>query len=197
MTVVKTGDWARARRVLTGSSRRLKVAVGTALRQEAQALRKEIVKGITKQAPAGKAFKSLSPLTIAARKRLGFKGTKALMVRADLRNAIAAIVKRDKAFIGVPRKARAKGGEDLVDIAKLNEFGSDPIVIPMTPRMRRFLFALLREAGKTPTGGTRKGVVVTRIPARPFLRPVFEKYKKGVRQRFLGRIAKTMRLGGV
>lgn len=195
--MIKTGDWARARRALVGSSRRLKVAIGTALRQEAHDLRKQIVRGITKQAPAGKAFKPLSPLTIAARKRLGFKGTKALMMRGDLRNAISAIVKGDTAFIGVPRKARGKDGEDLVDIAKLNEFGSDPIVIPISPKMRRFLFALLRDAGKTPSGGVRQGVVVVRLPARPFLGPVFDKWKKGVRKRFLGRISKMMRLGGI
>ena len=39
MTAVrKTGDWALARRLLTGASAKLKTAVGTALRQEAHLL---------------------------------------------------------------------------------------------------------------------------------------------------------------
>ena len=42
----------------------------------------------------------------------------------------------------------------MVDVAKLNEFGGPPVIIPMTPKMRRFLFALLRQAGKEPTGGS-------------------------------------------
>ena len=36
----------------------------------------------------------------------------------------------------------------MVDLAKLHEFGGPPVIIPMTPKMRRFLFALLRQAGK-------------------------------------------------
>jgi hypothetical protein len=196
-TVQKTGDWAKARRLLTAAPHKLKVAVDTALRQEALALRKEIVQGITRQAPSGQSFKPLSPLTLAARRYSGFKGTRALIRRADLRNAITAVVRGGTAFIGVPRKARSKEGEPMVDIAKLNEFGSDPIVIPMTPRMRRYLFALLRAAGKKPTGGSGKGVVVVRIPARPFLRPAFEKFKHGAGRRFMRRVARRMGMRGV
>ena len=194
MSVRKTGDWALARRLLTGAPVKLKLAVGTAIRQEAQLLRKEIVQGITKQAPGGKAFKPLSPLTLAARKMKGRGGTKALMVRGDLRNAIAAIVKGDEAFVGVPRKARGKGGKSVVDVAQVQEFGAGPIVIPMTPAMRRFLFALLGQAGVEKTGGSGRGVVVVQIPARPFLRPAFKQFEKGVQKRFLGRVAGLMGL---
>ncbi len=192
MTVRKTGDWAVARRLLTGAPVKLKAAVGMALKQEAQLLRKEIVQGITKQAPGGKPFKPLSPLTLAARKMKGRGGTKALMVRGDLRNAIAAIVKGDEAFVGVPRKARGKGGKAVIDVAQVQEFGAGPVVIPMTPAMRRFLFALLRKAGKKPEGGSGRGVVVVQIPARPFLRPAFKQFEKGAQKRFLGRVAGLM-----
>jgi len=192
MTVRKTGDWALARRLLTGAPVKLKLAVGTAIRQEAQLLRKEIVQGITKQAPGGKALKPPSPLTLAARKMKGRGGTKALMVHGDLRNAIAAIVKGDEAFVGVPRKARGKGGKSVVDVAEVQEFGAGPIVIPMTPAMRRFLFALLGQAGVEKTGGSGRGVVVVQIPARPFLRPAFKQFEKGAQKRFLGRVAGLM-----
>jgi hypothetical protein len=194
MSVTRTGDWALAKRLLTAAPAKLKVAVNTALRQEAQLLRKEIVQGITKQAPGGEAFKPLSPFTLAARELKGRGGTKALMVRGDLRNAIAAIVQGDEAFVGVPRKARGKDGESVVDVAQVQEFGTGPIVIPMTEAMRRFLFALLRKAGKAPTGGSGKGVVVVTIPPRPFLRPAFREFEKGVQRRFLGRVAALMGL---
>ena len=146
--LIKTGDWALARNLLTTMPFKLKAAVATTFRQEAQRLRKDIVQGITKQAPGGKAFKALSPLTLAARRLKGFKGTKALLVRADLRNAIAAIVQGEEAFVGVPRKARDKDGNPLVDVAKLNELGSDPIAIPITPAMRKYLGVLFKEAGR-------------------------------------------------
>jgi phage gpG-like protein len=194
-SVRKTGDWAVARRLLAGGPAKLKAAVGTALRQEAQLLRKEIVQGITNQAPGGESIKPPSPLTLAAREMKGRAGTKALMVSGDLRNSVAAIVKGDEAFIGVPRKARRKDGKSLVDVAKVQEFGKGPIIIPMTPAMRRFLFALLRKADQEPSGGSSKGVVVVQIPARPFLRPAFKEFQKGVQKRFLGRVAGLMGLG--
>ena len=196
MSVRKTGNWALARKLLASGPAKLKVATGMALRQEAQHLRKEIVQGITKQAPGGEQMKPPSDLTLAARRMRGFGGTKSLMVRGDLRNAISAIVRGDEAFVGVPRKARGKDGKSMVDVAQVQEFGSDPIVIPMTPAMRRFLFALLREAGQEPSGGSGKGVVVVKVPARPFLRPAFKVWAKGVQARFLGRVAGLLGMGG-
>jgi len=194
MGVRKTGDWALARKILSAGPTKLKGAVEMSLRQEAELLRKEIVQGITKQAPGGEAFKPLSLLTLAAREMKGRGGTKALIVRGDLRNSIAVIVKSGEAFIGVPRKARDKDGNHVVDVAQVQEFGAGPIIIPMSPAMRRYLFALLRKAGKEVTEGSGKGVVVVQIPARPFLRPAFRKFQKGAQKRFLRRTAGLMGL---
>ena len=194
MAVSRTGDWARARRLLTAAPQRLQAAIGTAVRQEAHALRNEIVQGLTRQAPGGEPLKPPSPLTIAARELEGFGGTKALIVRGDLRNSITVIVQGDEAFIGVSRSARSKDGASMVDLAKLHEFGGPPVIIPMTPKMRRFLFALLRQAGKEPTGGSGRGVIVVQVPARPFLRPAFDKFREGASKRFLERVAKELGL---
>ena len=194
MAVSRTGDWARARRLLTAAPQRLQAAIGTAVRQEAHALRNEIVQGLTRQAPGGEPLKPPSPLTIAARELEGFGGTKALIVRGDLRNSITVVVQGDEAFIGVSRSARSKDGASMVDLAKLHEFGGAPVIIPMTPKMRRFLFALLRQAGKEPTGGSGRGVIVVQVPARPFLRPAFDKFREGASRRFLERVDRDLGL---
>jgi len=194
MAVSRTGDWARARRLLTAAPQRLQAAIGTAVRQEAHALRNEIVQGLTRQAPGGEPLKPPSPLTIAARELEGFGGSKALIVRGDLRNSITVIVQGDEAFIGVSRSARSKDGASMVDLAKLHEFGGPPVIIPMTPKMRRFLFALLRQAGKEPTDGNGRGVIVVQVPARPFLRPAFDKFREGASRRFLERVATELGL---
>ena len=196
MAVMRTGDWARARQLLAAGPQRLRSAIGVAIRQEAQGLRNEIVQGLTRQAPGGEPIKPPAPLTLAARQLEGFGGTKALLVRGDLRNSITVIVEGDEAFIGVPRSARSSGGESLVDLAQLHEYGGPPVVIPITPKMRRFLFALLRQAGKEPTGGSGRGVVVVQVPARPFLRPAFEKFREGASRRFLERVAQQLGFGG-
>ena len=194
MAVSRTGDWARARRLLTAAPQRLQAAIGTAVRQEAHALRNEIVQGLTSQAPGGETLKPPSPLTIAARQLEGFGGSKALIVRGDLRNSITVIVQGDEAFIGVSRSARSKDGASMMDLAKLHEFGGPPVIIPLTPKMRRFLFALLRQAGKEPTGGSGRGVIVVQVPARPFLRPAFDKFREGASRRFLERVARELGL---
>ncbi len=194
MAVSRTGDWARARRLLTAAPQRLQAAIGTAVRQEAHALRNDIVQGLTSQAPGGEPLKPPSPLTIAARQLEGFGGSKALIVRGDLRNSITVIVHGDEAFIGVSRSARSKDGASMVDLAKLHEFGGPPVIIPITPKMRRFLFALLRKAGKEPTGGGGRGVIVVQVPARPFLRPAFDKFREGASRRFLERVARELGL---
>ena len=194
MAVSRTGDWARARRLLTAAPQRLQAAIGTAVRQEAHALRNQIVQGLTSQSPGGEPLKPPSPLTIAARELEGVGGTKALIVRGDLRNSITVVVQGDEAFIGVSRSARSKDGASMVDLAKLHEFGGPPVIIPMTPKMRRFLFALLRQAGKEPTGGSGRGVIVVQVPARPFLRPAFDKFREGASRRFLERVARELGL---
>ncbi len=192
MGVVRTGDWALARRLLAGGGARLKGAVATALRQEGQALRKEVVDGITSQAPGGHPIKPLAATTLAARQLKGFGGSKALIQRGDLRNSITVVADADEVFVGILRKSRGKGGSSVANVAEIHEFGAGPFVVPMTPKMRRFLFAMLRKAGVEPSGGGGKGAVVIQIPPRPFLRPAFEAFKKGVQKRFLGRIARAM-----
>lgn len=196
MAVSRTGDWARARRLLETGSSRLEGALQTALRQEAHALRKEVVQGLTQQAPGGEPLRPPSPLTLAARQLAGFSGTKALLVSGALRNSVSVVVEGDKAFIGVSRTAKSPDGESLVDVAQLQEYGGPPVVIPMTPKMRRFLFALLRQAGQARTGGSGRGVIVTQTPARPFLRPAFARFRQGASRRFLARVAKELGLGG-
>jgi hypothetical protein len=201
MSVRRTGDWQRAALLLKAAPKHLERATGLALRQEAERLRSEVVEGLTRQAPGGKPLAPLSDFTLAKRRLGKFSGTKALLRHADLRNAITALVRRGEAFVGVPRKARGRDGAQLADVAKLNEFGGDPIVIPITPKMRRFLFVLRREvsggdSNSHDSGAQGSGVIVTRIPARPFLRPVFENFQKEASRRFLGRVAKHLNLGG-
>lgn len=191
---MRSGEWAKARRLLSAAPQRLRAAIDVARRQEAHALRNEVVEGLTNQAPGGEPLRPPSPLTQAARQLAGFDGTKALLVRGDLRNTIVVTFSGDDAFIGVARSARGKDGAPLADIAKLHEFGGPPVIIPITPQMRRFLFVLLRRAGAPPTGGASLGVIVVQVPPRPFLRPALEKFRHGAGERFLARVARQLEL---
>lgn len=213
MAVRFTGDWMRARRALEGGGPRFHRAIVRAVHAEAQYLRKEIVLNIRDQ----RDFEPLSPWTIAKRKVMRFGGTKALIQRGDLVGSIGVVkVDDDEVFVGIPRsaKGRARGGaqgktgEELVRIGAVHEFGTDPIVIPITPKMRRMMALIAsklpREGGRRrnkKTGrfqqesalkGTGARALVVQIPARPFLRPAFDRWKVGVQRRLYRRIAQNM-----
>ena len=196
MGVEKIGEWRRAAQLLSRAANGMERTIDRALRAEAELLRAEIVKGLTEQAPGGSPILPLAATTLAARRLGGFRGELALIRRADLRNAMSVTVQNLAAFVGVPRKTVR--GRNLVDIAKMNEFGFGPIVIHITDAMRRFLFVLFREAGGAPTGrgGGGTGTVVIHIPARPFLQPAFEKWRVGARERLLRRLGNDL-FGGL
>lgn len=208
MPVVLTGAWLVARRILATGAPRVRRAIDQAVMQEAQLLRGEIVRGLTEQAPGGNPIRPLAQSTILKRRLLRFQGTKALIVRSDLRRSVTVQRTSAGAFVGVLRSARGRDGASLANVAQMNEFGSRPIVIRITPRMRRFLIAMFgkgeggrdrrgRFTSSAFQGGPGTGIVVVQIPARPFVRPAVEKLfsnESEVRDRFLGRIARQ--LGG-
>lgn len=196
------GKWNIVLKTLANGPKDLKQARRMAVLQEAQFLRGHIVKGLGDQTPGGKQFKPLSPLTLAVRRFAGFKGTKALLRRGDLRNAIAVIEVGDTIFVGVPRTARGSNGQSLVDVAAINEYGGKPVVIKITPRMMAFLMAAFRKEGidndryhHVYAHTAPKQIIIVQIPARPFIRPILEKYgqPKDIEKRLAERVEKLMR----
>lgn len=198
MEVKKIGPWAKVGRLLATAPRRMQAVFDKALWQEGQFLRTKIVEGIREQAPGGRAFTPLAPTTLAIRQFRGFRGSKALIVQADLRNSITVVRDGDRVLVGVLRTARNRAGKSLVDIAALQEYGSRPIVVHLTPRARAFLHAAFRHAGLDgpSSGQPGTGIAVIQIPRRPIFSPVFDKeaQPEQVARRFLERVAAL--LGG-
>ncbi len=167
--------------------------------QEGHFLRKKLVQGIRKQAPGGKTFRKLAKTTVATRRFRRFRGTKALIRTGGqgLVGSFSVLQKRDLVFIGVQRSARAKDGRRLADIMRLNEFGSDPIVIKVTPKMQRFLHAAFKKHRKTKgvEGSGGAGVIIVQIPPRPVFGPVFKRHAKPeqLRVRVMNRLAIIMK----
>ncbi len=175
-TGVKTiGQWKEAMALLAGGPAMLKAAIPKAIMQEAlhfeRVMKKNIGKGVT---------------PIDARSN---GSSRPLVKSGDLRNSIHAEMDGpNRAFIGI-NKSSGKA-----NIAAVHEFGAT-IVQVMTPKQRRFLFGVLfKGAAKTAAGGGVKGFIFIRIPARPFIRPVFESEGPGAPARFAKRLAAL--LGG-
>lgn len=199
MRIILDEGWIKAQRLLSVNAAIMDTAIDRTLGQEAAFYERKIKQGITRQHPeGGEKFKPLSPLTIAIRQFTGIAGTKALSVRGDLRNSIKAVRLNNKThFVGVLRTARGRSSSKLVNIAEVHEFGSKPIVLVVTKKMRGFLAAAFTAAfggvsqGK---GGFSTGIIVTKIPPRPFIKPIFDKYGAPavVKRRFLWRLSRNL-----
>ena len=194
----KTGDWAKANRILAALPKELPMAAQQAIVAEGEFLRAKMVEGLTAQAPGGKALRPLSPWTIAARRLAGFRGTKSLIRSGALRAAITVQVVRGQVTVGVPRTAIGPGGERLIDIAALHENGAGPFIVKITPAMRRYLAVVAKHL---PGGATRgkgrggaRGYLTIRIPPRPFIAPVWRKYGKPaeMKKRIMARMQKLL-----
>lgn len=200
MPVTLFGDWDKIPQVLTLASRFQK-SVDRALLREGERLRKGIVTGIASGAPGGQQLAPLSPITIAVRRMKGFGGSKPLIVTGTMRgNVVVHKAAHGAVFVGLLRQAQAKGGGSLANIGEIHEFGRD-FQRKMTRKQYRFLFAAIRRAGLSgPIGPRMKsgafrsqaGTVHVRIPARPFVGPVFEKERGSIVKRFWEAVAKGM-----
>jgi len=113
-------------------SKKVKKGISKATGKLAHDLRKQIVTGIRKQAPAGIQFKPLRPATI---KKKG--SSKALIDHGDLIRSINVTKLGDLAyFVGVNRSVMAKNGKPMVNIAEVHEFGTKDGRIPARPYLR-------------------------------------------------------------
>jgi phage gpG-like protein len=191
-----TGDWAQAKAILERAGKQVGGALQTALRQEAQYLRTKIIEGFTEQAPGGKKWPPLSRTTLAMRRFRGFRGTKALMARGDLRNSITVVERGEAVFVGVLRTARARDGKPLINVAQIHEEGAGPYAIQVTDKMRKFLHAAFRQAGlpARPSTGHSAVLLIVTIPPRPFIKPVWEAEatpESKVRERLEQRLAQA------
>lgn len=194
--IKRVGDWKQVRSMMGGMRGKLSVAIQRALLAEGQYLRGQMVKGFTSQAPGGRRFAPLSPTTLTLRNGGGFSGSKALIRTGTLRGSITVVQERGGVvFVGVHRNSGGSNGRSLVNIAKVHEYGA---TIRITPKMRFWLMARLREAAKLGfvLGGSspskKPGYIV--IPPRPFVQPIFDVYVRAGRhhaqQRIMAHVAK-------
>ncbi len=194
-TLTFAGAWAQASRITQTMAAKFERATDRAVMKEAHRLRGLIIRNVTGGGgPSGAPFAPLAPSTIVMRMfKFRFGGTKPLTHTAALRNSISVVKLGKSVFVGVLRKASKKG----VNIAELMEFGSKQYTIKMSPKMRRFLMKAFRNAGLVSSGSKGSkggGVLVIRIPARPFVGPTVDKEAKpaDVQKRFWDNVSKEM-----
>jgi len=200
LNIRMTGDWDKANKTLDKVQKQFKDVINGILMREAEVLRGIIITGFEAQAPGGKPFQPLSAWTIAMRRFRGFGGSKALIYSGEMRKSIVAknYPSTMTAFVGILYQTRRSGddGERMVNIAKVHEFGSKPFVVDVTPAMRRLLAAVAKTTGLIQYTEGRKGVerYLIKIPARPFLRPSYEKWRVGLEDRIQAQLKRGLGL---
>ena len=203
VNVTKVGQWKEAKKILSLGPFALPKAIERATKQEGQFLRKMIVKNLTQQgAIAGRPFKPHKESTKLSRKFRRRPTGKVLIDRADMRNSISVQQSGDRVFVGILRTARGKDGRPLAKVGRVHEFGQT-IAVPVTKAMLRFLHVMFRKGGvQRGQGNESKALkvgetLVIKIEARPFIRPVVDKFYSNpaiVRSRFNARLGAL--LGG-
>ena len=196
--IVKVGDWVMAQAILQGAPKKVAQAVKTAVYQEAQFLAGEVKKKI-RTGP----FKGLSAWTIAGRRVRGFRGSKPLNVTGDLKASIVVFPAEPafECFVGVLKQAKRKQeptdtkATPLINIAQVLEEGR-VFMLRVTPKMRRFIMGVLVPAlgsgGGGAGGSLRRGILVIRIPPRPFLKPTLDEFGPQLPDRFARRLARLL-----
>jgi hypothetical protein len=171
---------------------KLERGVQRALRDQADRARDAIVEGLQRQAPGGHPLAPLSASTLATRALKGRASDRVLIERGELVRAVAKVVQRERAFVGIRNSARGRSGRSLATIAQVHELGA-MIRIRITPAMRRLLFAVSRvQGGPASRARPSSGFVVVRIPARQFLRPAFALATRDARPRVVSALARAL-----
>ncbi len=200
--VGKTGIWSQAAGFLGNVGVKSRAALILATKREAILAVGEMKKGIRGQAPGGRTFQALSELTLAKRKAKEVKGTKALVRHGDLFRSIRAVGPiggGDTVFAGVLRTATGRNGQNLANVAEVQEFGKIIAVNVDKPgkggkTTRDFFLALfLKGLISAPLKGTTR-ILIIEVPARPFVAPVLKQMEKGRAGRFLDVMAPAMGL---
>ena len=184
-----TGNWKKALKDIDYMYKNFGRIIEVIINRELLKYVGMVKKGIKDQAPGGKRFRPLSAWTLALRKFRRFRGTKALIVSGDMRNAMTHVYSksRQEGFAGILYKTKSKDGQQMTNIAEIHEFGTKPFAVKRTPKMRKFLAMVASKSGLISYSPNYrgKGVYIIKIPARPFLGPTFEAWKKGLGDRIV------------
>jgi hypothetical protein len=181
-------------------AREARKAADEMTRTEAEALAKQIRGTLRAQGVGGDKFQPLSKMTILIRRKLrGRRGTKALIESGSMLRSVrthkVVIPGRTLAFfVGVHRTARGARGKALANIAEIHEFGTRSYNITVSPRFRVFWNYVLAKTspGVRPLSARTLTLRHPGIPARPFLRPSFDEWKRGAEQRWWDMVRKRM-----
>lgn len=125
----KTGDWAKVEKLFAGIGERFKANVEAATKKNGVLLKTTIIQAFEQQGPGWQAH---SPAYAKRKKRMGKE--QILITTGQLMGSISTHYPAfNEGFVGVKKGTASKGGQDIVNIAAVHEFGSPKRKIPARP----------------------------------------------------------------
>jgi hypothetical protein len=183
--IALTGSWAEARRRYANAQRDARQRLVLALKRAAILLEGGIKRGLASSAPGGIQLRPLSPFTLLQRKGGGGNARPLLDTGTMLGSIHSSVDAANlRGFVGISRGARAANGTDLVEVATVHEFGSEPFSIPVTDALRRFFLAMSIKSGGQflPLAADKRYIYHPGVPARPFVQPVLTQMRPIIAQ---------------
>ena len=171
------GDWKKAIKLMSTAPMRFGPAAHKALTREGIRAQKIIRTNIQQGPPPPQSQQTRD--TGGSGKPLNRDGT----MRQAVNVVHAGLL---DVFIGIPRS------EGAFNIAVVHEEGK-VIVQPLTNKMRAYLMAKLSGDPPAGGGGPAKQVLVTVIPARPFVAPAYAEMAISFDTRFASEFARALR----
>lgn len=183
---IEQGGWRRALERMRRLEQTVQARERRAVMKAALYAEREMKKGLASGVPGGiprAPLAPLAPITILLRRK---RSNRPLLDSGSLLGAITTRFdgRTMSAFVGILRASRNSRGRPLTDIATVHEFGTKPFVIPVTPGLRRlFMMLHIRSRGRIMPISSNKTVIHhPGVPARPFVRPVYESIREKVRE---------------
>ncbi len=166
-----SGAWADLERILGTPKERLEEVHKATARAMADEFLVRVKEGIEDQSPGGREFAPLLPSTLARRARAKppIEGSKALLARREMVNALKITSYGNPLYVGIGDEAKGSDGTSLARRARVHEFG----------------FSMAR------------GSTITNVPARPFIGPVLdamEQHPEKIQEQAKEELAKAMGL---
>jgi len=168
----KTGPWAAVGDFLPWMRKNARAIGRAAVSRDARFAAKQLKRAIkTEGKSVGEKWPPLAESTRAGGRKKPLQDTKTLLKSIKVKRFGA------RTFVGVDGSVRYPDGTSVATVAGTHE-GGKVIIIPLTNKMRRAIFAKMRRRGSFKGGGGPGGggVMVIKIPARPFIKPTIDKF---------------------
>ena len=165
--IERYGAWDKVKAMLARASATLMPTAEEVLAEEAEFARDRIREELTSQRGAAR-----QTGTRAVQQLRGQQHTFDASVIATRR-------RRGSVFIGIPLSAKTRDGKSAARVAAVREHGAGPFAVKITPKSRRFLAMAFRRYGMPPKLARGRGFALVRVPERPFMAPVWQRYYAG------------------